>query len=87
MGSARGEATSSGWVTRVTRPFLFGLLIALGSSATSAADSAGLIDSATLEARYASPPSKFLMVDGVRLHVRDEGRGPALMLLGVVWLP
>ena len=81
MGSARGEATSSGWVTRVTRPFLFGLLIALGSSATSAADSARLIDSATLEARYASPPSKFLMVDGVRLHVRDEGRGPALMLL------
>jgi pimeloyl-ACP methyl ester carboxylesterase len=36
-----------------------------------------------LEARYAAPPSSFLEVEGVRLHLRDTGpRGaPALILL------
>ena len=80
IGSARGETTSTGWVTQVTHPFLFCFLLALCSVAAPAAER-GLIDSATLEARYASAPSQFLMVDGVRLHVRDEGRGPALLLL------
>lgn len=85
-GSARGEATSSGWVTRVTRPFLFAALISaslitFAAVAAPAAEPSRLIDEATLEARYAGTPSQFLMVDGVRLHVRDEGRGPALILL------
>jgi len=80
MGSARGEATSNGWVTRVTHPFLLGACAALALVGPPAI-ATGVIDSATLEARYASSPSKFLMVDGVRLHVRDEGRGPALLLL------
>ena len=34
-----------------------------------------------LEARYALPQSKFLDVDGVRVHYVDEGRGPAIVLL------
>jgi pimeloyl-ACP methyl ester carboxylesterase len=34
-----------------------------------------------LRAEFATAPSKFLTVDGVPLHVRDEGRGPALLLL------
>ena len=34
-----------------------------------------------LERRYALPPSRFLEVDGVRVHYRDEGDGPPLLLL------
>ncbi len=36
---------------------------------------------AELRAWYAPPPSKFVTVDGVPIHLRDEGRGPALILL------
>jgi pimeloyl-ACP methyl ester carboxylesterase len=38
---------------------------------------------AALEARYAAPPSTFVEVEGVRLHIRDTGArdAPALILL------
>jgi pimeloyl-ACP methyl ester carboxylesterase len=41
------------------------------------------LDRATLEARYATPPSQFVAVSGLRLHVRDTGPrdAPALVLL------
>ena len=39
-------------------------------------------DPAELEARYASPPSKFVDVDGARVHYRDRGTGePAIVLV------
>ncbi|MBT8441154.1 MAG: alpha/beta hydrolase, partial [Gammaproteobacteria bacterium] len=34
-----------------------------------------------LEAKYASPESRFMNVDGVRIHYRDEGEGPGVLLL------
>jgi pimeloyl-ACP methyl ester carboxylesterase len=34
-----------------------------------------------LEAKYATPPSRFVPVAGMRVHVRDEGQGPVLVLL------
>lgn len=34
-----------------------------------------------LRARYAQPPSKFITVDGVPIHVRDEGSGPVVVML------
>ncbi|MDJ0926027.1 MAG: alpha/beta hydrolase [Gammaproteobacteria bacterium] len=34
-----------------------------------------------LEAMYATPESRFLDVDGVRLHYMDQGAGPAVLLL------
>ena len=36
-----------------------------------------------LEAKYASPASRFMNIDGVRIHYRDEGQsdGPAILLL------
>ncbi len=34
-----------------------------------------------VEARWATPPSQFIEIDGVRLHYRDEGEGPVLVLL------
>lgn len=38
-------------------------------------------DDATLRARWAGAPSRFVVVDGVPIHLRDEGQGPALLLL------
>ena len=34
---------------------------------------------AEVEARWATPPSRFVSIDGVRLHYRDEGAGPAVV--------
>ncbi len=39
------------------------------------------LPAAELEARYAQPPSRFIVIDGVRMHYRDEGSGPAVLLL------
>lgn len=36
---------------------------------------------AEVEARRATPPSSFLTVDGLRVHYRDRGHGPAVVLL------
>jgi pimeloyl-ACP methyl ester carboxylesterase len=35
---------------------------------------------AELEARWATPPSRFIEIDGVRFHYRDSGSGPAVVL-------
>ena len=34
-----------------------------------------------MRTRYAGPPSKFVDVGGVSIHLRDEGQGPALVLI------
>lgn len=39
------------------------------------------IPAAELEARYARPNSRFLVIDGVRFHYLDEGAGPPVVLL------
>ena len=36
---------------------------------------------AKVEAKWAKPPSQFIMIDGVRMHYRDEGEGPVVVLL------
>jgi pimeloyl-ACP methyl ester carboxylesterase len=36
---------------------------------------------AEVEARWGTPPSQFVEVDGMRVHVRDRGDGPALVLI------
>lgn len=38
-----------------------------------------------LEAKYAGETSQFMEIDGVRLHYRDEGRGPAVLLMHAHW--
>ena len=38
-----------------------------------------------LERRYATPPSQFVEVDGVRFHYRDEGAGPVIVLIHANW--
>lgn len=39
------------------------------------------IPAAELEARYARPESKFIEIDGVRMHYIDQGTGPVVLLL------
>jgi hypothetical protein len=39
------------------------------------------IPAARLEAKYSSPASKFMNIDGVRMHYRDEGAGPPVVLV------
>lgn len=39
------------------------------------------IPTAELEARYAGPTSRFITIDGVRMHYRDEGSGPPVVLI------
>ncbi|MFY2561955.1 alpha/beta fold hydrolase [Corallococcus terminator] len=34
-----------------------------------------------LESRYATGPSRFLDVEGLRIHYREQGQGPTLLLL------
>ena len=43
----------------------------------------GALDSDPAEAlaRYGGAPSQFVEIDGTRLHYRDEGQGPVLVLL------
>jgi pimeloyl-ACP methyl ester carboxylesterase len=36
---------------------------------------------AAMKAKYAGPPSVFMTVDGVPMHVREEGRGPLVVML------
>ena len=38
-------------------------------------------DADALKARYAQPPSQFLTIDNVPLHVRIEGNGPVVVML------
>ncbi|MBM4192639.1 MAG: alpha/beta hydrolase [Gammaproteobacteria bacterium] len=39
------------------------------------------IPAAEVEAKWAVPPSQFIVIDGVRIHYRDEGEGPVVVLL------
>lgn len=41
----------------------------------------GHIPLATLQRRYEKPASRYLVIDGTRVHYTDEGEGPALVLL------
>jgi pimeloyl-ACP methyl ester carboxylesterase len=59
-----------------------GVLALLGVSALAVALWAYRdIPAAELEARYAGPDSRFITIDGVRIHYRDEGTGPTVVLL------
>ena len=62
--------------------YALGSLVAVGALALlSAAWLYRDIPPDVLEAKYTTPASKFLNVDGVRIHYRDEGSGPPLVLI------
>lgn len=65
---------------RIIRRTLLALLVlglvALGFALWAYRD----IPAEVLEARYATPASRFMVIDGVRFHYRDEGSGPVVVL-------
>ncbi len=62
------------------KPARLGLLaLVLTGLASSACTSDIPLDQ--LKARWAPPPSRFITVDGMDVHVREEGAGPPLVLL------
>jgi len=63
------------WIIRALLALLF--LLAFATLAMVRLDH----PAAEVEARWATPPSKFIDVDGMRVHVRERGTGPTLVLL------
>ncbi|MBU6377041.1 MAG: alpha/beta hydrolase [Gammaproteobacteria bacterium] len=63
-----------GWIAGT---LLIGLVVALLIGAMVYRD----VPAAAVEAKWATPPSRFVLVDGVRMHYRDEGKGPVVVLL------
>ena len=59
------------------------LVVILSAAAGALLISSGLLnlDLEELEARYATDDSRFMDVDGVRMHYMDQGEGPAIVLL------
>jgi pimeloyl-ACP methyl ester carboxylesterase len=57
------------------------LAVALLAWVVAARNGALDADPAEARARYGGPPSQFVEIDGTRLHYRDEGQGPVLVLL------
>ena len=70
-----------GVIRRLAPRLLLGLLVAL--AATACGLYAPDLPRDALEARYAAPPSRFLPVEGLRLHLRDTGPpgAPPVILL------
>lgn len=66
-------------------PFLAGAagfsLKAGEATAAKAEETPRFLSLAELTAKYAQAPSRFLSVDNVPFHVREEGSGPALLLI------
>jgi pimeloyl-ACP methyl ester carboxylesterase len=59
------------------------VVLVLGGGLLALRAGAGTSDRAEVEKRWADGPSRFVMVDGVRMHVREEGPkdGPVVVLL------
>jgi pimeloyl-ACP methyl ester carboxylesterase len=54
-----------------------GLVILLLAGALAYRD----VPAQAIDAKWAQPPSKFIEIDGVRVHYRDEGSGPVVVLI------
>lgn len=68
------------WLVRLGKGVLWGLA-ALALGLLVAAWFSRDHPPAQVEARWATPPSQFVEIDGVRLHYREEGEGPPVVLL------
>ena len=65
----------------MTRPAKLFLLLAAGLLLVSAGLYRSEIPPEAVEADYADGDSRFARIDGVRVHYKDEGNGPALLLI------
>lgn len=68
---------------RIALGLVGALALGLGGTVLALRAGAGETDRAELEKRWADAPSRFVTVDGVRIHVREEGPkdGPVVVLL------
>jgi pimeloyl-ACP methyl ester carboxylesterase len=76
--NAKANANAKAKVARVAR--VLGWTLALLLVAVTAGIR-GDRPAAEVEARRATPPSKFVTVDGLRTHYRDRGAGPVVVLV------
>jgi pimeloyl-ACP methyl ester carboxylesterase len=69
-------------LSRVTMPISRGALVLLFFAlASGGCARSRLIPKSALEKKYANPSSRFIEIMDMRIHYRDEGEGPALVLL------
>jgi len=66
---------------KILRRTLLVILLAAPGTWWAARQASAPVSLATLEARYATPDSRFVDIDGVRVHYMDQGEGPAVLLL------
>ena len=57
------------------------LVVVLSSTGVAVAELAIPISHEQIELLYSDPDSRFVEVDGVRLHYKDEGSGPTILLI------
>jgi pimeloyl-ACP methyl ester carboxylesterase len=86
MASERGLPASPPRQRSLVRRVLRAVAIAVGSLLLVAAIAIAAmvrpdIPLAKLMPEYGAPPSKFVEIEGMRIHYRDEGAGPPLVLL------
>jgi pimeloyl-ACP methyl ester carboxylesterase len=60
---------------------LLGVVLAIGAGLGIAALFYRDVPAREVDARWGQPPSQFIDIDGVRVHYRDEGSGPIVVLL------
>jgi pimeloyl-ACP methyl ester carboxylesterase len=60
---------------------LAAIVVVLSTSVIALRAGVGNSDRDAITARWATPPSRFITVDGVPIHVREEGAGPVVVLL------
>jgi pimeloyl-ACP methyl ester carboxylesterase len=65
---------------------LWGLLLGLIAIPWASAKAPYELSLSQLEARYADAASQFVTLDGVRVHYKDEGSGPALVMVHASFL-
>ncbi len=82
-------AKSAGWGAKknmqIIKRGLLGLLVLIVAAVGVALWVYRDIPAAELEAKYAGEMSQFMELDGLRLHYRDEGEGPAVLLMHAHW--
>ena len=68
-------------IRRIALTLAGAAVLALGGGLVALRAGAGASDRAEVEKRWADGPSRFVMVDGVRMHVREEGPKDGLVVV------
>jgi pimeloyl-ACP methyl ester carboxylesterase len=66
---------------KIVLGLLVALALAAGGVLVAARVASAPVSLAELEAKYRTPDSRFIDIDGIRVHYLDQGQGPAVVLL------